>query len=52
MTQIDARDVRDALDEATVAETLGCVFKYHDDVERFRDENLVSVLDQVSERAL
>lgn len=43
---------RDALDEATVAETLGCVFKYHDDVERFRTENLVAVLDQVSERAL
>jgi MoxR-like ATPase len=43
---------RDALDEATVAETLGCIFKYHDDVERFRDENLVAVLDQVSERAL
>jgi MoxR-like ATPase len=43
---------RDALDEATVAETLGCVFKYHDDVERFRAENLVAVLDQVSERAL
>jgi MoxR-like ATPase len=43
---------RDALDEVTVAETLGCIFKYHDDVERFRDENLVAVLDQVSERAL
>ncbi|MFN8639754.1 MAG: MoxR family ATPase [Dehalococcoidia bacterium] len=43
---------RDALDETTVAETLGCIFKYHDDVERFRDENLVAILDQVSERAL
>ncbi len=43
---------RDALDERTVAETLGCIFKYHDDVERFREENLVAVLDQVSERAL
>lgn len=43
---------RDALDEGTVAETLGCIFKYHDDVERFREENLVAVLDQVSERAL
>lgn len=43
---------REALDESTVAETLGCIFKYHDDVERFREENLVAVLDQVSERAL
>ena len=38
---------RDALDEATVAETVGCIFKYHDDVEQFRSENLVAVLDQV-----
>ncbi len=43
---------RDVLDESTVADTLGCIFKYHDDVDRFRDENLVAVLDQVSERAL
>ena len=39
---------RDELDEATVAETVGCIFKYHDDVERFRSENLVAVLDQVN----
>ena len=43
---------REELDEQTVAETLGCIFKYHDDIERFRTENLVTVLDQVSERAL
>ena len=39
---------RDELDEATVGETFGCIFKYHDDVERFRSENLVAVLDQVN----
>ena len=33
-------------------DTLGCIFKYHDDIDRFRAENLVTVLDQVSERAL
>ena len=38
---------REALDEATVAETVGCIFKYHDDIDRFRSENLVAVLDQV-----
>ncbi len=44
---------RDVLDEATVEETLGCVFKYHDDVERFRDENIVALLDQLDiDRAL
>ena len=44
---------RDELDEATVEETLSCVFKYRDDIERFRDENLTAVLDQVDiDRAL
>ncbi len=38
---------REVLDEATVAETVGCIFKYHDDIDRFRGENLVAVLDQV-----
>ena len=38
---------REALDEATVAETVGCIFKYQDDIDRFRSENLVAVLDQV-----
>ncbi len=38
---------RDELDEETVGETIGCIFKYHDDVERFRSDNLVAVLDQV-----
>ena len=36
---------RDALDRATVEETAGCIFKYHDDIERFRRENLTDVLD-------
>ena len=44
---------RDALDEATVEETVGCIFKHHDDIERFRRENFVAVLDQVDiDRAL
>ena len=38
---------RDALDRATVEETAGCIFKYHDDIERFRRENLTDVLDQL-----
>ena len=38
---------RNELDEATVTETVGCIFKYHDDIERFTTENLVAVLDQV-----
>ena len=44
---------REALDEATVTETLGCVFKYHDDIERFGAEQIVNMLDQLDfERAL
>ncbi|MEZ4501936.1 MAG: MoxR family ATPase [Dehalococcoidia bacterium] len=44
---------RDALDADTVTETIGCVFKYHDDVERFDAAQLVNVLDQLDfERAL
>jgi len=44
---------RDALDAETVTETIGCVFKYHDDVERFDAAQLVNVLDQLDfERAL
>ena len=38
---------RDTLDEATVEETLGCLFKYRDDVERFRESNIGQVLAQV-----
>jgi len=38
---------RDSLDEATVEETLGCLFKYRDDVERFRESNIGQVLAQV-----
>ena len=29
---------RDALDEATVIETLGCIFKYEEDMRRFKDQ--------------
>ena len=44
---------REALDEATVEATVGCIFKYHDDIERFCADNLVAVLDQVDiDRAL
>jgi len=37
---------RDELNAATVEETLGCVFKYHDDIEAFRKGNLVALLEQ------
>ncbi len=37
---------KDELDAATVAETLGCIFKYHDDLEAFRSANLVALLEQ------
>ena len=38
---------RDALDEEAVEETLGCIFKYRDDLERFRESNIGQVLAQV-----
>ncbi|MCY4638797.1 MAG: MoxR family ATPase [Chloroflexi bacterium] len=38
---------RDVLDEEAVEETLGCIFKYRDDVERFRESNISQVLAQV-----
>ena len=38
---------RDALDEEAVEETLGCIFKYRDDIERFRESNISQVLAQV-----
>jgi MoxR-like ATPase len=37
---------RDELDAATVEETLGCIFKYNDDIEAFRQGNLVALLEQ------
>jgi MoxR-like ATPase len=37
---------RDELDPATVEETLGCIFKYNDDIEAFRKGNLVALLEQ------
>jgi MoxR-like ATPase len=39
---------RDELDEDTVLETLGCIFKYNDDIEAFRGSNLLAILDQVN----
>ena len=38
---------RDALDAATVEETLGCIFKYNDDIEAFKSGNVPALLDQV-----
>jgi MoxR-like ATPase len=37
---------RDELNAATVEETLGCIFKYNDDIEAFRRGNLVALLEQ------
>ena len=37
---------RDELDAATVEETLGCIFKYNDDIEAFRSGNIVALLEQ------
>jgi MoxR-like ATPase len=37
---------RDELDAATVEETIGCIFKYNDDIEAFRQGNLVALLEQ------
>ncbi len=39
---------RDELDAATVEETLGCIFKYNDDIEAFRQGNLVALLEQAN----
>ena len=38
---------RATLDEEAVEETLGCIFKYRDDLERFRESNIGQVLAQV-----
>ncbi|MDZ4278531.1 MAG: MoxR family ATPase [Dehalococcoidia bacterium] len=37
---------RDELDPAAVEETLGCIFKYNDDIEAFRGGNVVALLEQ------
>ena len=37
---------KDELDPKTVEETLGCIFKYKDDIESFRQGNLVALLEQ------
>jgi MoxR-like ATPase len=36
----------DELDASIVEETLGCIFKYNDDIEAFRQGNLVALLEQ------
>jgi MoxR-like ATPase len=38
---------RDALDPRTVEETLGCIFKYNDDIESFRESDVPALLEQV-----
>jgi MoxR-like ATPase len=37
---------KDELDPETVEATLGCIFKYNDDIESFRQGNLVALLEQ------
>jgi len=37
---------RDELDASVVEETLGCIFKYNDDIEAFRRGNFVALLEQ------
>ena len=37
---------KDELDAETVEETLGCIFKYNDDIEAFKEGNLVALLEQ------
>ncbi|HTE85158.1 MAG TPA: MoxR family ATPase [Dehalococcoidia bacterium] len=38
---------RDALDPAIVEETLGCIFKYNDDITAFREADVPALLEQV-----
>ena len=42
---------RDALDPTVVDETLGCIFKYNDDIDAFRATDVSKVLDQALVRA-
>ena len=37
---------KDELDAETVEDTLGCIFKYNDDIQAFREGNLVALLEQ------
>jgi MoxR-like ATPase len=39
---------RDALDAATIDETLGCIFKYNDDIAAFRESDIPDSLAQVA----
>jgi MoxR-like ATPase len=39
---------RDALDAATIDETLGCIFKYNDDIAAFRESDIPELLAQVA----
>jgi MoxR-like ATPase len=38
---------RDSLDPDVVEETLGCIFKYNDDIESFRESDVPALLEQV-----
>jgi MoxR-like ATPase len=38
---------RDALDAATIEETLGCIFKYNDDISAFRESDIPELLEKV-----
>lgn len=42
---------RDELDPTTVEETLGCIFKYNDDIEAFRAGNVPGLLEAAGARA-
>jgi MoxR-like ATPase len=39
---------RDELDPGTVEETLGCIFKYNDDIEAFRASNVGALLEEAA----
>jgi len=41
---------KDSLDEEVVNDTLGCIFKYNEDIEKMRSGELYAVMDQVAER--
>jgi MoxR-like ATPase len=41
---------KDSLDEQTVDDTLGCIFKYNEDIEKMRRGELYAVMDQVADR--
>jgi MoxR-like ATPase len=39
---------RDALDAATIDETLGCIFKYNDDITAYRESDIPQLFEQVA----